>query len=200
MNIFHYDHTFFRIFEKIADAFLLTFFWLLFCLPLFTAGAATTAFYDTVRKNLRNNEGYVFQTFKKSFQSNFRQGTKLWLLLCAFMLLFYYEKELVYDNFLSKGSSFGLLYYFFFAAIFFVIIWIIYAITYLARFEDTIKTILKNTALIALGNLPWSAVMLFLFLLMAVVIYIVPVCIFVLPAPLFLLYDIILERIYKKIQ
>ncbi len=199
MNIFHYDNIFFRIFEKIADAFLITFFWIIFSLPLFTAGAATAALYDAIRKNLRRDEGYVFLTFKKSFQNNFKQGTGLWLFLCAFLLLFHYEKELVYDNFLSKGSSLGLLYYFFLAAVFFVIIWTIYAITYLARFEDNIKTILKNSALIALGNLPLSVLMLALFLTAAVIIYIMPVCILIFPVPLFLLYDLILERIYKKL-
>lgn len=198
MNMFRYDHIFFRIFEKIADAFLITFFWLVCSLPFFTAGAATAALYDTVRKNFRRDEGYVFQTFKKSFQNNFRQGTKLWLCLCALLLLFRYEKRLVYDHFLSKGSMFGLLYYFFFAAVFFTIIWTIFSITYLAHFEDGIKTILKNTALILVGNLPWSALMLFLFLIAAVIIYIVPFCILIVPVPLFFLYDIILDRIYKK--
>lgn len=198
MNIFHYDHIFFRVFEKIADAFLITLFWFVCSLPLFTAGAATVALYDTVRKNLRHDEGYVFLTFKRSFQSNFRQGTKLWIFLCALLFLFAFEKDLTYDFFLSKGSVFGLLYYFFLAAIFFVILWAIYIITYLARFEDTIKTILKNSILIALGDLPWSAFLLLLFFLVAVIIYIVPICIFIFPVPLFLLYDIILERIYKK--
>ena len=198
MNMFRYDHIFFRMFEKVADAFFMTFFWLVCSLPLFKAGAATAALYDTVRKNLRRDEGYVFQTFKNSFQSNFRQGTKLWLCLCAFLFLFQYEKRLVYDYFLSKGSMFGLLYYFFFAAAFFTIIWMIFCITYLARFEDGVKTILKNAALIAVGNLPWSTLMLALFLLAAVIIYIVPFCILIFPVPLFFLYDIILDRIYKK--
>ena len=74
-RFFNLDNPVWRFVGNIADMFLLSLLWYLSCLPLFTAGAATTAVYYVTLKLVRNQEGYTFASFRKSFALNFKQGT-----------------------------------------------------------------------------------------------------------------------------
>jgi hypothetical protein len=57
---------------------------------------------------------------------------------------------------------------------------------------------MQNAALIAGGNPGWSLLILVLFVLALLAVYLIPMLIFLVPAGLFLLYDLILERIFRK--
>ena len=86
-RFFNLDNPVWRFVGNIADMFLLSLLWYLSCLPLFTAGAATTAVYYVTLKLVRNQEGYTFASFRKSFALNFKQGTLIWLLFAAVGLI-----------------------------------------------------------------------------------------------------------------
>ena len=67
-DLFNYDNKFFRFMNKVADGFYVSILWILFCIPIVTAGASTTALYYTVHKSLRRNRGYVWKNFWESFK------------------------------------------------------------------------------------------------------------------------------------
>jgi uncharacterized membrane protein YesL len=98
----------------------------------------------------------------------------------------------------EQAVVFQIMLYMFYVLIAFLIVWFYYTIAYQARFENTLKQDLKNAATIAFLNLPWSLLVLVIFGVMAFAVLVVPIMIFLLPTVQILLYDVILERIFRK--
>ena len=197
MNLFNMDNPFFRMLNKMVDTVILSALWVIFSMPIFTMGAASTALYYTVHKTLRRNRGYIYSNFWNSFKENFKQSTIVWLILLAIYAIFGADLYLTWQ-FLKAGMQWGVMFYLFLVLILMTIVWTIYIVAYSARFENTKKATMKNAAAIAVVNLGWSFLILFLFLVGALVIGLIPIMIFLLPAVITLLYDIILERIFRK--
>ena len=183
--------------SKMVDTVILSALWVIFSMPIFTMGAASTALYYTVHKTLRRNRGYIYSNFWNSFKENFKQSTIVWLILLAIYAIFGADLYLTWQ-FLKAGMQWGVMFYLFLVLILMTIVWTIYIVAYSARFENTKKATMKNAAAIAVVNLGWSFLILFLFLVGALVIGLIPIMIFLLPAVITLLYDIILERIFRK--
>ena len=183
--------------SKMVDTVILSALWVIFSMPIFTMGAASTALYYTVHKTLRRNRGYIYSNFWNSFKENFKQSTIVWLILLAIYAIFGADLYLTWQ-FLKAGMQWGVMFYLFLVLILITIVWTIYIVAYSARFENTKKATMKNAAAIAVVNLGWSFLILFLFLLGALLIGLIPIMIFLLPAVITLLYDIILERIFRK--
>lgn len=196
-GLFNYDNKFFRAVNKIVDGFYASILWLLFSLPIFTIGASSTALYYTIHKSLRGNRGYVWQSFWSSFKSNFKQVTKIWLILLALIALLFVDQQIMYQ-FMVQESPLGSLYYFFYIALFLVAVWAVYIFTYSARFELGIKATLKNSLIIAIANLPWSVLVLVLMVGGSLIVYVSPVMITFMPAGIGCLMEMFLERIYRK--
>ena len=53
--------------------------WLVCCIPVFTAGAATTAVYYVTLKLVRDEDDSTIKSFFRSFIQNFKQATAIWL-------------------------------------------------------------------------------------------------------------------------
>ena len=183
--------------SKMVDTVILSALWVIFSMPIFTMGAASTALYYTVHKTLRRNRGYIYSNFWNSFKENFKQSTIVWLILLVIYAIFGADLYLTWQ-FLKAGMQWGVMFYLFLVLILMTIVWTIYIVAYSARFENTKKATMKNAAAIAVVNLGWSFLILFLFLVGALVIGLIPIMIFLLPAVITLLYDIILERIFRK--
>ena len=74
MGIFNIDNKFFRALNKLVDMVILSFCWIISCIPVFTIGAASTALYDTSRRVIHRDEGYVWRGYWHAFKVNFKQG------------------------------------------------------------------------------------------------------------------------------
>ncbi len=196
-NFFSYDNGFFRVVNKIVDCFWASILWMVFCLPIVTAGTATTALYYTVHKSLRGNRGYVWRSFWYSFRTNFKQTTKIWLMMLV-MFAFLFADHRIMRMFIEQGSKLGILYYFFLFLMLFWAVWCVYIFTYSARFENGLKQTMKNAGLIALLNLPWSFVVLAILLVGMLVAWLSPISIVFVPSAGMWLYDMFLENIFRK--
>ena len=196
-NFFSFDSKFFRMMNKVADAFYASVLWLLFCIPVVTIGASTTAFYYTVHKSLRRSRGYIWSNFWHAFKENFKKTTIVWLVMFALLVLLYADRQISFQL-LMQNSPLGILYYAFYVFMMFWIMWFIYLFTYAARFENSIKAILKNAAIMVLLHLPWSIVLLVLSVAGAMVVYLSPPTILFVPAGIACLFDLILEKIFRK--
>lgn len=196
-NIFNYDNGFFRVVNKIVDGFQASILWVIFSLPVVTFGAATTAFYYTVHKSLRGNRGYIWRSFWGAFKSNFKQTTKIWLILLIMFAFLFVDHRIMFA-FLEQGSKLGVLYYFFYFLMFFEAVWCVYIFAYSARFENRLKDTMKNAGIIALLHLPWSVVVLVLLIAGSLLVYISPISITFIPAVVMYLYDMFLEKIFRK--
>lgn len=196
-SIFSYDNKVFEVLNKAVDWIFVSTLWLIFSLPIFTIGASTTALFETVHKVIRKSKGYVWRTFWTTFKTNFKKSTKIWLIQLAIMLLLFIDMK-VMENFLEQGSKLGFLYYFFYITLFIMYVWVIYTCVYTARIEDTVKVTMKNAAFMAIMNLPWAIVIIALFIASVILISVSPICMFVLPTGVFVLYDMILMRVFNK--
>ena len=72
-----------RFLTKIGYTIILNLLWFLCSLPLFTIGASTTALYAVMQKLVRNEESGIVSAFFTAFRQNFKQATKIWLVLLA---------------------------------------------------------------------------------------------------------------------
>lgn len=157
------------VFVKIRDLAVLNICFLLSCIPVVTIGAALTALYSVNLRMVRGEEGRVFADYWKAFRDNFRQGTRIWLLLLALTALFAVDFWAL--NQLSGVASFvlkillGVLCFAVLAAA-------QYVFAYAARFSDSFGVILKNSLMICGANLlPTASLLCMVFLALFVSFY-----------------------------
>jgi uncharacterized membrane protein YesL len=74
-DFFSIDGKFYKYSTYFGDVLILAIMWAIATLPVFTFGAATTAFYYVTTRQLSDKEGYVTHDFLKSFKSNFIEAT-----------------------------------------------------------------------------------------------------------------------------
>lgn len=196
-ELFNLDNKFFQGINKIIDCVCLSFLWLLLCIPVVTAGAATTALYYTINKVIRNNRSYIWKEFWHAFRTNFKQSTLVWLILIFIYAIMGIDCYIMFQ-FAKAGVSYGSLYIVFAVLMLIVTMWANYLFPYMARFENTLKAVLKNCVIMALLNLGKSFVLLVLLLVALVVAYVFFPAIMILPAVYMLLANLILEKVFVK--
>ncbi len=146
-RLFNLENPIWRFIGNLADLFALSFFWYLLCIPVLTAGNATTAMYYVTLKLSSKQEGYTLRSFWKSFRLNFRQAVILGsAALIAGGILFI---DIYFC--LVSGKTFS--YVLFPAAVIICIFYLIFTsllFPLLARCENTIKGLLKQCLSICL--------------------------------------------------
>lgn len=197
-----YDNIVSTTILRIVDTIVLSVLWMVCSLPIVTIGASSTAFYYAFHKSVRNRRGYAWQSFFHSFKSNFKQTLKVWLLM-LFLYLFLAFDYIILQAMLEENSSAGALSNIILCIIMLVTLWSLYLFPYIARFENSTKTILRNCMLMALMNLPASALILGAFMV-AVALFIAcfttisPLFISCIPAVYIVVANQILERVFRK--
>ena len=148
-NLFSQDSAFVRFFTAITNIMLVNILWLLCCLPLFTAGAATTAAYYTFFRIVTGEDEAVVKPFFKAFKDNFKQATLLWIpmLLIGGVLLL----DLMY-LLANHAEQFHVLWVPFFVTALLYLIPVSHCFAIMGRYDAPTKQILKNSYLIFLMN------------------------------------------------
>ena len=169
-NLFNPENRFWSFMNKITDVFFLGILWFVFSLPVITAGAATTSLYQFTLKQADDEEGYVWKSFIKAFGKNFGQATVLWLILLAaggFLAADMWACLQITVAGPVRILCFGVL----------LCLSLVYALTaqyvfpILSRFYLPVKTILRHSFIMAMGNLYISVTMLVIHLLFGVLAY-----------------------------
>ena len=73
MKLFEFDGPFMTLLRKLWGILAVGLLFLLFCVPVVTAGLSFTAMYTVVEKNLKNNRGYVASGFLDAVKKNWRK-------------------------------------------------------------------------------------------------------------------------------
>lgn len=196
-RLFNYDNKVMQFIGKMVDCFYVSLLWIIFCIPIVTAGASSTAMYYTVHKVLRGGRSYVWSSFWSAFKSNFKQSTIIWI-ICLLLGVLLGVDAYIMSRALINGDKMGFLYYVFLIIILFFILWMCYLFSYTARFENTTKEIMKNCAMIAIANLPKTVLLAVLLVVAVIIIIWLPFMIFLMPALLTWVMNVILESIYRK--
>lgn len=196
-RLFNMDNGIFRGLSKMVDCIFLSMLFWLTCIPIFTIGTAMSAMYYTVQKVIRHDRGYVASTYWSGLKMNFKQGTVIWLIVLAVGLLLFGDVEIM-KAMLEAGNKIGNSYVFFGVMLFFEMVWCIYLFPYMSRFENKNKAVMKNAAFIAILNLPWTLLIILITVVFALILYIIPMTMIIVPAVYTWVLNLILERIFRK--
>ena len=156
-NLFSFDNKFFEALGKISDIVILNFLFIISCIPIITIGASVTATYSVAMKMTKDEETYITKEFIRQFKENFKTSTIIWMIILVIgtVLVFdFYMSRLVLDEVMSKVLQF----IFTMVSIVFVFT-LTYVFPIIAKFENTIKNTMINSALISIQNLPYSILM-----------------------------------------
>lgn len=196
-KLFNYDNGLMQTLAKLFDCMCLNILWIVCCIPIFTVGAASSAYYYAYNKAIRQKRSYAWKEFFHGFRINFKQGTVIWLIV----LLLYVVTgvDLYILGQMSSSMKFaGILSAVIFAVMLLMTMWLTYLFPYLARFENKTKAIMKNSAIIMVANLPWSLLLLVLFVVTAGAFFLLPGLGMFAPAIYLVFATMILERVFRK--
>lgn len=188
------DSLIFRIGNKVFDVIVVSLLWFVCCIPVITAGASTTALYDTVFRNIRQNRGYCYKGFFKCFKDNFKNTVQASIIFAILTVVSMWDISLA----LSGGSVISGYQITFFILWILAMTWAIWTFALTARFENNWKNTLKNGLLMFFAHLPVTLGMAVIFALSAMLVWDIPVLIVVLPVGGMLLNSFMLEKVLKR--
>lgn len=156
MKLFNYDSPFWSFMSQLADLIILNLLWIVFCIPVVTIGASTTAMYRVTLNMVRGEGSGVVRMFWDAFRLNLKQAVLIFLILLIPVLLVIYELWMYLSGAVGQSMWLGLV---FCCPALILSLVLAYVYPLLAQFDNSIKNTLKNACLLAIGSLPYSLVM-----------------------------------------
>ena len=86
-GLFNFDSPLMQFLTKVADLIILNLLFLVTSVPVITIGASATALHYVALRMIHGQEGPITRDYFRSFRTNFRQATAIWLLLLGFALI-----------------------------------------------------------------------------------------------------------------
>lgn len=168
-EFFNPDNSIMRFITKIANSVYLNILWLVCSLPIVTIGASTTSLFYVTLKMAKNEEGRLTAAFFRSFKENFKQATKIWLILLAAGIVLaldgYVFYHMRFENMLwTVGTAV------FLVALAAYAIILMYIFPLLARFDNTIFAMFKNSIFIGMRFLMCTVLMAVIYFVMLFVV------------------------------
>lgn len=145
------DSEFMVTLGKITDYILVSLLALLCSLPIVTFGAAMTAKYYVAMKISRGEEPEIVKPFFKAFKENFKQATIVWMLAVVLVMVYTVDWYIMFVVKQNAISTFG-----FILLIMTVLLLCILCNIFplLARFNMSIKELLKGAFVFTMLHLP----------------------------------------------
>lgn len=170
-RLFDLDAPIIQAIAKLGNLMLANVWWVICCLPLVTAGAATAALHR-VAFNIRENKSCTTGDFFRAFGSNFLKGTALWLIMlvlavpivCVYALTFSLTGQIA--KLIAIGLFCGML-----------LLWLAtlqYVFSLTAYFENTVFATLRNAFALSLRHLRQTIICTALMMIPAVAYLISP--------------------------
>lgn len=202
MNIFDPDSRFSQIMSAVFDYLKLGFLFLIFSVPVVTAGAAATGAMFVGMKIARGEAPKLWPPFWQSFRQNFRQATAatLVLLVLASILGFDWYQLFQLDSTMLVRIARGLV----FLAAMMVLLAALYVFPVLARFEVTGRQLVRNAVTFGVmnftNNLLIVAIIIAGLWLLDHALPIVPVVVMALPAVIIRLMSSLCVKSFEKVE
>lgn len=185
--------------NKFANCVMVTVLWIIFCIPIVTIGAASAAMYSTVHRVIRRDRDTTWSNFWRTFKTYFKKTTCMWLILLAVLAFSALGWLMTYAAML-QGSAMGVYNPLFYIPMVYVLVLSIYIFSYVIRFDTDVRHIMKTSTALAIMNLHWTLLLLFLTGVGVVCMVVIPISIFFAPAAVCICYDLILEKIFRSIM
>lgn len=195
-NLFGFDGNFIHICDKIFDVVALGFLWILCCLPIITIGASTTAMYYALVKCVKRNDGYIAREFFRSFRLNLVPGTILWGLLAAATFAMHLNIGIL----MAKTSGYvGLFFICVYALVsVFLLAMACYLFPALSRFDMNCGWLIKISIYMVVRYLGTTLALLLTLACAGILVWRIPLLIFLVPGPVMFVMSDFLERVLKK--
>lgn len=190
---FHADNMIFRGISKWMDYVYVSFLWLVFSLPLITAGAAAAALYYTSNHCLRCDKGYIFRTFWKSFKDSFRQSAVVSVILVVLLGAIHLDMKLA-----SGKETMKVFQIVFIAARFLILMVCVYVYPYIAKYEMKLIQVIKNCVYLSILNVPWTLLLVFILLAAICLTHMVPWAVLIMPSCVGVFFSLILEQVFSR--
>ena len=155
-KFFGLDSPIINFLSKVTDFIILNILTVVLCVPIITGGAALTALYYVMGRMVRGESYYVFKTYFSSFKSNFKQATCEWLMVLALAALLFFDISILFYN----DTGFPRIFIYLLIAIvliLFVLLQLLFPLQ--SRFENSVKTTIHNTFILAMANFPRAILM-----------------------------------------
>lgn len=149
-GLFNYDNPVWRFVGKFWDVFMLNILWLICSIPIFTIGASTTAVYYVTLRLVRDEDGYTFRSFFRSFKENFKQATIIWLIFLVTGIVLIIDLWFALTAGVFPAGTPRLMFTALFIGL--LIVWlamITYVFPILSRFYGTVKQTILNAFLLS---------------------------------------------------
>lgn len=194
-QVFGYDSTLMRLLTKLGDCICASILWLIFSLPIVTIGVSSAALYAAVYRCIRKDGSGLWRTFWDAFRENAKRSTLAWLPALALMALLTVD-VFVFRSIKLVGGAFGNLYWVALVLWCAALTWIIYLSAYAARFNGSVREILRFSFLMLILH-PIMAVGVLVPVVagLALILY-VPYMIFAAPAAILWISSVTLEKVF----
>ena len=195
-NIFNPENALMTTIAQIGDCIFLSLFWVAGCIPFVTLGASTAALYDATYRSFRKGEKYSWQRFFYVFRNHLKAGILPSIVLIALFSALAYLLIQQWNNAVAGTLSWSVFSAFaFLGMIAFGVLSVMLPL--LSRFETNFVTLLKNTVLLALANLPRTVALGILntVVFFLCIMYVFPL--FFLPSLAALIGSLFLEPMFK---
>lgn len=165
----------------VADLLIISILWFLFSIPIITVGASSSAMYRAIQYRLLNGDGKIWDPFWKTFKSSFSQATVTWLGYVMLVVIFVLNQSLLASGLASSWINH-------FSQVFLIVMLLlitpilIMSLAYLARFEDNLKIVWKNTFLLSIAHFKQTAYIFFVVILSVSIVYLIPLLVVFIPA------------------
>ena len=169
MGIFNQNSKLIKSVNKIIDLIWLNFLWVIFSLPLITIGASNCAAFSVTLKMVDDEEGYIARSFIKAFRQNFKQATIMWCITAPLLYLAYLIWQVV-----LKADSTEYFFLLILGAILYtalLIVFNLYTYPLIARYENSLKNMIKNSLGICLTYFGRTVLILALLFLEGAIIF-----------------------------
>lgn len=140
-KFFQADNPYNEFMTKVFDIIWLNILWLIFCIPVITIGASTSALYYVMLKLVKGEEGGITASFWRFFRENFRKSlpyTLILLLSGAVMLADFHILGA------QKTEGWALVYGVCVAILIFGTMVFSYVFPYFSRFDNPVKETFGN--------------------------------------------------------
>ena len=196
-ELFNPDNPFFTGMEKLMYTMYLSLLWCLVSIPVITIGPATAALYHTVVKVIRKETGRATNEFFSSFRVNFIKGIVITAVLILYMVL---TLLIIGASGKMKTGTWLDGYYPYIARAFLIpgLMIGVYIFPLLSRFTCSIKEYIRSSMMMSIRHFLSTVLFIGLFIGSSYLIFLVPICIIIIPALLAFVYSLSMEAIFRK--
>jgi len=201
-QLFSVDGPIMTALGKIADFMILSLLWLLCCIPVITAGAATSALYYVTLKIARGEVSGIARLFFKALKENLKAGVVFSLLFGVAGAVLYLDYTLM----LQLSGAVGIVLRVIFMALgVCCLITALYTFPLQAQFVNTVKGTLTNAFWFALRNLRITLAvlgvhavpLLLVFLSLETLLKLLPLLLLLLPSMIAYVSSLLLMKVFK---